>query len=425
METRKRKQSPLPNEEPKEKKTKMKTEQCKACKQEKVLLMHLGKSPKCRDHYPNFEEMKKNSNKNCKNTYRLNNKEKISESNKANYQKNKEKISLQQKTYKATNRKALLEKQRERDQRRKSSRTSEERIRNFKNDIKNGLAYICQSCARQLFRHSIKILTENQTTELKKKCESSFLKTVLPKINLRLKDPLLVLCHNCHSKIKSNKIPKINISNGFALDDVPEELRQLTDLEQQLIAKVLLFMKVLPMTKKFKKFKMIQIPKIIDRVINVPLHDEDVSKTISSLPRSLEDAAIVDVQFKRKVDMKNTHHHAFVSPSKLLKALRKLKGLNNPYYIDVKTDMTQWNSEINDTNPSDESDTEDNEDGDSDEEAVDRGGFGTNAKTLTDADTCLVPENLESEVIVAGDNTDAAKSIKLAPGKKFFSNINL
>ena len=116
--------------------------------------------------------------------------------------------------------------------------------------------------------------------------------------------------------------------------------------------------------------------------------------------------------------MKNTHHHAFVKPSNLFKALNILKKLKNPFYADVKTDMTLWNSEP-DNNQSDENNVEDNDEGDSEEETVDRGGFGTNAKTLTDADTCLVPEHLESEVIVAGDNTDAAKSIKLAPGKIF------
>ena len=38
-------------------------------------------------------------------------------------------------------------------------------------------------------------------------------------------------------------MPKINLSNGMWLDDVPKEL-QLTDLENQLIAKDLIFMKL-------------------------------------------------------------------------------------------------------------------------------------------------------------------------------------
>ena len=63
METRsrKRKQNPLPKEEPKAKVSKEETEKCKACNQEKVLLRHLGKSAKCREHYPDFEDMKKKS----------------------------------------------------------------------------------------------------------------------------------------------------------------------------------------------------------------------------------------------------------------------------------------------------------------------------------------------------------------------------
>ena len=46
-----------------------------------------------------------------------------------------------------------------------------------------------------------------------------------------------------HLNIKKGKIPKIHFTNGLKLDKVPEEL-ELTDLEQQLIARSLLFMKV-------------------------------------------------------------------------------------------------------------------------------------------------------------------------------------
>ena len=40
------------------KKTRQK-EKCKVCKAEKVLLLHLAKSPKCREQYMDFEELKK------------------------------------------------------------------------------------------------------------------------------------------------------------------------------------------------------------------------------------------------------------------------------------------------------------------------------------------------------------------------------
>ena len=53
----------------------------------------------------------------------------------------------------------------------------------------------------------------------------------------------LILCHNCLNKIKKKKVPNIHFSNGLELDDVPDELK-IADLEQQLIARTLIFLKV-------------------------------------------------------------------------------------------------------------------------------------------------------------------------------------
>ena len=414
MKTRKRAHESDEHDEAQGKTTKKPRtkEQCVACGEERVLLLHLSKSSKCREQYPDFENMKKGARKATNSAYYAGNSVRLREVFKQNYQKNHSKIRLSQRIYRMTNRQALNEKKRQQRYLKRCSMTSEERIKRFKQSIQGGLNYICESCDRQFFRDSVRILTEKQISELKAKCGTSFLKTVLPTINFRLKFPTVVLCHNCNSKIKSKKCPSINISNGFALEDVPEELK-LKDLEQQLIAKVLLFMKVLPMTKKHK------MPKIIDRVINVPLHDEDITKTISSLPRSPNDAAILDVMFKRKLDLKSPHNHAYIKRSVLIKALKKLKELKNPFYINVKIDEDNLDEELDaelDAISLEESDGAELEDDLPDESDVDRGGFGTNAKTLTDADTCLVPTNLESDVIVAGDDTDAAKSIELAPG---------
>ena len=67
----------------------------------------------------------------------------------------------------------------------------------------------------------------------------------LRKIGLESQDTTtsLILCHNCLSKIKKNKVPNIHFSNGLELDDVPDELK-IADLEQQLIARTLIFLKV-------------------------------------------------------------------------------------------------------------------------------------------------------------------------------------
>ena len=67
----------------------------------------------------------------------------------------------------------------------------------------------------------------------------------LRKIGLDSQDTTtsLTLCHNCLNKIKKKKVPNIHFSNGLELDDVPDELK-IADLEQQLIARTLIFLKV-------------------------------------------------------------------------------------------------------------------------------------------------------------------------------------
>ena len=69
-----------------------------------------------------------------------------------------------------------------------------------------------------------------------------------------------------------------------------------------------------------------RLPAITNRVINVPLHDSDIQKTISMLPRTPNEAKIVDVKLKRKLDMKNTHAYAYIRGSKPIEAVKKLQA---------------------------------------------------------------------------------------------------
>ena len=77
----------------------------------------------------------------------------------------------------------------------------------------------------------------------------------------------LILCHKCHTWINSKnwRLPNIHRSNGLQLDGVPEELDQLKDLEQQLIAKVLIFLKI-------KKLPTSRMRANFDRIISVPMN---------------------------------------------------------------------------------------------------------------------------------------------------------
>ena len=87
-------------------------------------------------------------------------------------------------------------------------------------------------------------------------------------------------------------------------------------------------MKVKPLPKS-------GMPKIVDKVVNVPIYNTDIENTIASLPRMPNESAIVEVELKRKAEMKNTHAHEYIRPLKTTNAVNKLQELGNPHYQDV------------------------------------------------------------------------------------------
>merc|ERR1712173_417298 len=101
-------------------------------------------------------------------------------------------------------------------------------------------------------------------------------------------------------------------------------------LENQLIAPYLLFMKI-------KKVPKSGIELMQDRTVLVPVEPGDIMKNIETtfLPRTMEESAVIPVDFKRMKNMKNTHLSGCVRPVKMVKTIAFLKDKGNPYYKDV------------------------------------------------------------------------------------------
>ena len=73
-----------------------------------------------------------------------------------------------------------------------------------------------------------------------------------------------------------------------------------------------------------------------DKVISVPIECDDVSKTVAQLPRHPDDAEIVAVQLKRRLQLKNSHLQEYIRPQVIIKALQTLKEkFSNPFYQDI------------------------------------------------------------------------------------------
>ena len=107
-----------------------------------------------------------------------------------------------------------------------------------------------------------------------------------------------------------------------------EAIEGYTSLENQLIAPCLHFMKIVKLPKS-------RMEAMKDRTVIVPLEPDDIMKTVEVLPRTLDEGAVVQVDFKRMKDMKNTHQSELVRPFKLYELLAILKDAGNKYYQDV------------------------------------------------------------------------------------------
>ena len=135
----------------------------------------------------------------------------------------------------------IAEKQMDRRRKAKKNRTRNDRFNYFNEDIADGPGFVCFSCNRALFKKGVKFMKDEDIAKLVDKLDKKSLKTLGLDSEEDLNNPYL--CHNCHNWIRKGRVPNIHVSNGLALDEITEEL-DLTPLEQQLIARNLIFLKV-------------------------------------------------------------------------------------------------------------------------------------------------------------------------------------
>ena len=84
---------------------------------------------------------------------------------------------------------------------------------------------------------------------------------------------------------------------------------ELTELEATLIAKRIVFMKIFQLPKS-------RWTALKDKIINIPINEDDIVNTITSLPRTPDEAGLIEVDLKRKVEYKNSHIKQLIDPQK-------------------------------------------------------------------------------------------------------------
>ena len=296
-----------------------------------------------------FKEAEKKRQK----QWRAKNKEALEKKRQDNAKAIKESEKARQSQWRAKNKEALKKKrqdnakaikesekvrQSESRSKKRKSVTCQGRVLAFKRDIIDGPNFVCFSCNRCLFKRSVRILKENDISKLIAKIGPDLF--IEAGLEACINNTELIVCYGCFNSLSKNKFPSLNVNNGLKVEQVPDDLSCISDLEQQLIARSLMFMKI-------KKLPTSRMGAVVDQVISVPIEQTDVVKNVSKLPRHPSDAQIVAVKLKRKLEYKTAVLEEFIRPKTVIRALEILKECGNEYYqhINVDKDFMVTNTE--------------------------------------------------------------------------------
>ena len=218
-------------------------------------------------------------------------------------------------------------------QRKKKNHWNEkDRLREFRHGTKYSCIFICNCCHRRLFHENVEVITEKLINDFNRAKEGLYSKCIDQNIETPINGRTdCYICKTCILHLKAQRMPPMSVQNKLKLDELQEDMI-LTDMEGSLIAKNLLFAKIYQLPKS-------RWTALTDKMINVPIANEDVKNTVALLPRTPKEAQLVGISFKRKLEYKNAHISQLVNPCKIKRMLALLTASGNPYYqfnIDVE-----------------------------------------------------------------------------------------
>ena len=381
---------------------------------------NIDKNEKIRAQKRQTHRNNRESNLEYKKEYYKKNRKKILEQRASYFEENQDEIRTKQAIYDEEHRSEINAKNLKRYHNMVAkNKKFEKRFESFKLETKDGPNFICLCCDRGLLRSQVRFLKKNGLAKLIDKVGVEIVtRATINKIHDQTE--FAILCHSCHQNISSKKIPKISVYNGLPLDPIPEELDKVHDVEQQLFARSLLFMKVIKLPKTGMRG-------IKNKLINVPLQEVDISNTVQSLPRTLEDSAQISFQLKRKLEYANSEVKAFIRPNIPIKAVEKLIQLGNPHYVGIKINH-EFAKSLEDI-PENSNDAEMGENvediaepdlastQESSEENVQLLNSVKQHQVDREENTCLYRQNLEIDIVE--NNTDSTILKKKKGGKVF------
>ena len=183
------------------------------------------------------------------------------------------------------------------------------RLKKFKEETMYNAIFICSCCHRKLFHSNVTKILKDFRDKIEGKKEGLLGKSIKEEpveINGMFN---LYICHACKQHLLRGKMPPMSANNGLYVHENKDPELQLTELEANLIAKNIIFMKIFQLPKS-------RWTALKDKVINIPVQNDDVLNTMTLLPRTPNEAGLIEVDFKRKVEYENSHKKQMVNPKR-------------------------------------------------------------------------------------------------------------
>ncbi|WAR30905.1 PIF1-like protein [Mya arenaria] len=280
-----------------------------------------------------YEARRKRSDEQCK----VRQKHREQNLYEARRKRSDEQCKVRQKQMTANPQKAKKKRAQEQQNYRKKEFDLQKASVKFTKNINQYPEYVCTCCSRMLYKRSV-VCVDNVSF---KRASSDLLAQCLS-INDTAEGKRW-LCQTCLRYIRQNKMPPQSDANNLKLPSIPEDLQDLSTLEERLLSQRYPFMKLLALPKGRQNA-------IKGAVVNIPV---EVNTVAENLPRTPLEAGLVPLKLKRKVEYKGHYSFQYIRPEKILGALHWLMQNNVLYstiqlkhtWVDecVEEDVDTWN----------------------------------------------------------------------------------
>ena len=250
---------------------------------------------------------------------------------------------------------AKIKRSRVKESKENKGKTPEGRIALFKEAVRYGAIFPCVCCQRVMFKQSV--VDYNSVKEKIEKHEGLFEKAIqnmdlVPVIHgkhylcltcrkylvVKGSMPPMSHCNNLGFKYVGKKLDLTdddgNKIGEYSLTQEDIDNTNLTDLEQSLIARSLIFMKI-------HKLPRSGMGCVKDKLVYVPINESDNLNTLNTIIRTPSEAGIlpIKVKVKRKQDFKHSYQEEYISIHKIIESLKLLVKFRHPSYKFLTKEM--------------------------------------------------------------------------------------